>query len=262
LIKGALAGGVGAMAVMGATLALAGTGVGGVFNLGQTNQVNATSTLTGGEGGPGLSIKNTSSAAEATALSLTSAGGHAPLAVNSQGQVANLNSNYLQGYTRSELNRVGLSSNEDLFGIPSTETDRTVTIAAPAAGFVKVEGSLVAEDAFSAAACTRCIVVARLHDDDTGTYSPVSVASFGTGTTGSYASMSLEWVFRAAKGSRSYSLTTAQSDTGGPASIDNPVLTAQFVPFGSTGSPASLAGTLHTSTRTRSSAGQPVWHGR
>jgi hypothetical protein len=74
--------------------------------------------------------------------------------------------------------------------------------------------------------------------------------------------MSLQWVFSAAKGSRSYSLTTAQSDAGGPADIDNPVLTAQFIPFGSTGSPTSLAGAVHKTAPTHRRSGQPVWRGR
>src|SRR6187551_2672438 len=40
------------------TSALAGSGVGGVFNLGQTNTVNATSVLSGSTGGPQLKIVN------------------------------------------------------------------------------------------------------------------------------------------------------------------------------------------------------------
>jgi hypothetical protein len=44
------------------TTALGGSGVGGVFNLGQTNTVNGTSTLTGTTGGPQLKVANSSSA--------------------------------------------------------------------------------------------------------------------------------------------------------------------------------------------------------
>jgi hypothetical protein len=47
------------MLVLATATALAGSGVGGVFNLGQTNSVNATSTLTGGVGGPQLKVANT-----------------------------------------------------------------------------------------------------------------------------------------------------------------------------------------------------------
>jgi hypothetical protein len=50
------------------TTALAGSGVGGVFNLGQTNSVNATSTLAGTAAGPQLRVQNASTAASAFSL--------------------------------------------------------------------------------------------------------------------------------------------------------------------------------------------------
>jgi hypothetical protein len=46
-VKGVVLGAVTSMLTLAATAALAGTGVGAVFNLGKTNKVNATSTLTG-----------------------------------------------------------------------------------------------------------------------------------------------------------------------------------------------------------------------
>lgn len=237
------------MVVMSATVALAGAGIGAVFNLGKTNTVNATSILTGSEPGAGLSVTNTNTAAAATPLSLTAAPGRAPFAVSNATQITHLNSNYVQGYGRSYLNRVGMASHETLFGLTSTATNATVTITAPTAGFVKVEATFLAEDAFASAACGRCLVLARLHDEGAATDSPVSILSFGTGTSGSYFPASLQWVFSAKSGSHSYSLTTAQSDTGGPADIDNPMVTAQFIPFGSTGSPTQLAGAISTSPR-------------
>src|SRR5687768_10523137 len=53
-----------------ATTALAGTGVGATFNLGQTNTVNAVSKLVGSVAGPSLQIDNNSADAAATALDL------------------------------------------------------------------------------------------------------------------------------------------------------------------------------------------------
>jgi hypothetical protein len=245
--KGAFAGGVGAMVVMGATVALAGTGIGGVFNLGKTNTVNATSVLTGSEKGAGLSVTNTNTTAGSTPLSLNAAAGHAPFAVSNTAQVAHLNSTFLEGYARTWLNRVGIASNESLVGLNSTETDGTATITAPVAGFVKVQATFVAEDAFSSSLCSRCLVEARLHDEGAGTDSPMSVVTLGTGAAADYASSSLQWVFPAKGGSHSYSLTTVQYDTGGPAQIDNPIVTAQFIPFGSTGSATQLAGAISQS---------------
>jgi hypothetical protein len=259
--KGAFAGGVGAFVVMGATAALAGTGIGGVFNLGQTNTVNGTSALTGSEAGAGLHVTNTSTATGATALSLTSATGKPPLTVSNKAVVPLLDSSYVGGYKANGLNRVGMSSSERLFGIDSTETDGQVTITAPTKGFVKVEATFVAEDAFSSSLCGRCLVEARLHDVSANTDSPVTIATGGAGSTPTYVPVSLQWVFAAAAGARTYSLTTAQSDTGGPFSIDNSIVTAQFTPFGSTGSPSTLAGTVASSPHPTPSAGLPVIRG-
>ncbi len=88
---------VGAAAVLVTTTALAGSGVGGVFNLGQTNSVSATSTLTGETAAPQLTVKNTSTNTSATALNLSVAAGRTPLKVNSPVKVANLNADQLDG---------------------------------------------------------------------------------------------------------------------------------------------------------------------
>src|SRR3954453_6712515 len=96
-LKGALAGGVGAAAVLSATAALAGTGIGGVFNLGQNNTVSAGSNLSTAVGGPWLGITNGSPGQNATGLRFTAAAGHPPLAVSSATRVANLNADRLDG---------------------------------------------------------------------------------------------------------------------------------------------------------------------
>lgn len=74
-----------------ASSALAGTGVGGVFNLGKTNTVNAITKLVGGVPGAGLVIDNNSTDPAATALNLQVEPGKAPMKVNSNTRVANLN---------------------------------------------------------------------------------------------------------------------------------------------------------------------------
>ena len=262
-MKGAVAGGVGAAVVMGATVALAGTGIGGVFNLGQTNTVNGTSTLTGADAGKaGLSVTNTSTTAGSSALSLTAAVGKPTLTVSNNAQIQSLNASLLGGYSRSWLNRAGLYSNESLFGLNATETDGTVAMTAPAAGFVRVEATFIANDAFSASFCTRCLVEARLHDVTSATDSPMTVATCGNGSSATYVPVTVQWVFPVKPGPHSYSLTTVQYDTGGPFQIDNPVVTAQYIPFGSTGTPTTLAGKVSTSSESGTGDGQPVWHGR
>jgi hypothetical protein len=261
-MKGALAGGVGAFVVMGATAALAGTGVGGIFNLGQTNTVNHVTTLTGSETGAGLQVTNTSTATGATGLSLTTAAGKPGLTVSNTAVIPLLDASYLSGYRANSLSRVGMFSNVDLFGISSTETDGQVTLTAPAKGFVKVEATFLAEDAFSASFCSNCVVEARLHDVSANTDSPVTIASGGAGSRATYLPVSLHWVFAAAAGAHTYSLTSTQDDTGGPFGIDNPAVTAQFIPFGSTGSASTLAGTVTSSPSATPSAQRPVTRAR
>src|SRR5215218_1684313 len=70
-----------------ASAALAGSGIGGVFNLGVTNTVNAITKLTGTVAGPSLQIINNSTNAAATALNLQVATGKPPLKVNSTTKV-------------------------------------------------------------------------------------------------------------------------------------------------------------------------------
>jgi hypothetical protein len=104
--------------------ALAGSGVGAVFNLGRTNSVNNTSSLTGTTSAAQLKVTNASSASSAVGISGQSASptgaavsginlaggpglqatvkaGSAPLKVNSAVQVANLNASLLGGHDAS-----------------------------------------------------------------------------------------------------------------------------------------------------------------
>jgi hypothetical protein len=86
-----------------AVTALAGTGVGATFNLGKTNTVNAISKLKGSVDGASLLIDNTSTGANATALSLHAEPGKAPMRVDSSTQVTNLNSDQLDGKDSEEF---------------------------------------------------------------------------------------------------------------------------------------------------------------
>ncbi|MDX6480678.1 MAG: hypothetical protein QOG85_1188 [Gaiellaceae bacterium] len=104
--------------------ALAGSGVGGYFNLGKRNTVNRSSLLTGSTAGAQLRVANastastgagivgqTSSATGAGVLGVNAAGGPAieadvtpgtpPLQVNSNAQVPNLNASLLGGHDAS-----------------------------------------------------------------------------------------------------------------------------------------------------------------
>lgn len=82
-----------------ASSALAGKGVGATFNLGKTNTVNAITKLVGSVAGPSLRIDNNSADPSATALDLQVEPGKAPMKVNSDAHVANLNADELDGTT-------------------------------------------------------------------------------------------------------------------------------------------------------------------
>ena len=93
-----------------ASSALAGTGIGGVFNLGKTNSVNAVTKLAGSVPGASLVVDNNSTGSAATALDLQVEPGKAPMKVNSGTKVANLNSDTLDGIDSAAFGRVAKSS--------------------------------------------------------------------------------------------------------------------------------------------------------
>jgi hypothetical protein len=126
--KGAAVGGAAAAAVLTATVAVAGTGVHGIFNLGETNTVNGASALTGTTNGDQFDVTNNSTVSYATAatflgksatapalrsfntgggpaLGLSVGAGKAPFTTNSAVKVANLNADQLDGYDSSAFVR-------------------------------------------------------------------------------------------------------------------------------------------------------------
>jgi hypothetical protein len=124
--KGAVVGFVCAV-LGGATVALAGSGINGVFNLGVSNSVDAKTTLTGATAAAQLKVVNTSAAAGASGLVATSAGssqtgsftnsgggpagafvvnaGVAPFTVNSTTKVGALNADQLDGLDSAALQK-------------------------------------------------------------------------------------------------------------------------------------------------------------
>jgi hypothetical protein len=95
--KGVVVGAITSTVVLMAATAFAGTGIGAVFNLGQTNTVNATSTLTGSQAGAMLQVTNTSTGTGASGIGINVASGKPPLAVNSTTKVPSLNVDLLDG---------------------------------------------------------------------------------------------------------------------------------------------------------------------
>ncbi len=113
--------------VGGAAVALAGTGINGVFNLGVSNSVNAKTSLTGSTAATQLKVTNTSTVAGASGLVATSASssqtgsftntgggpaggfsvnsGVAPFTVNSTTKVGALNADQLDGLDSAALQK-------------------------------------------------------------------------------------------------------------------------------------------------------------
>jgi hypothetical protein len=103
-LKGVALGSVVAVATLSATSAMAGTGIGAVFNLGKTNKVNATSSLTGRASGTMLAVTNKGSG---PALGLSVGKGTAPFKVNSRTEVTNLNAGLLGGLASANFVKGG-----------------------------------------------------------------------------------------------------------------------------------------------------------
>ena len=125
--RGVVLGSLTAALVLGASAALAGTGVGGIFNLGKSNSVNGTSSLRGTTAGSQLSVSNSATSSGAYGLLVTGAsaapalraqnslgpaatfkGGSnsQPFTVSSTQRVANLNSDLLDGLDSSLFYRL------------------------------------------------------------------------------------------------------------------------------------------------------------
>jgi len=102
--KGVMLGATVSTLVLTATTALAGTGVGAVFNLGRINKVNARSTLKGATGTSNLQITNTGTG---KGIGITVRAGKAPIAVNaSAGKATNLNADKLDGHDSPDFSQV------------------------------------------------------------------------------------------------------------------------------------------------------------
>jgi hypothetical protein len=203
------------------------------------NTVDETTTLNGAKaGGAQLQVTNASATGSATGLSVTTSANKPPLTVSNNVLNPRLNAQYVGGFAANQLGRVALGSTSSLIGLASTDTQKTVSIAAPAKGFVRLDGTIIAYDNFSSSLCGDCQVYVRVHDDTTGSSSLVFFAEGGAGTHATSMVIPVTWVFPvSSQGVHTYSLATTQFIvSGGGFQFYNPVLTAQYIPFGATGS--------------------------
>jgi hypothetical protein len=172
---------VAALTLATASTALAGVGVGAVFNLGVVNSVNAITTLVGSVAGPSLRIDNNSTNALATALDLQVEPGKAPMRVNSSTKVTSLNADLLDGQDSSAfLPSNGVRADGEVtdgfiddFTSGAYTPVLSKTFVAPSSGFLHITGSISAEDDCSLAGSGR--LAYRLRLDAT----PVTDSFFG-----------------------------------------------------------------------------------
>lgn len=215
-----------------ASAALAGSGVGGVFNLGKTNTVNAITTLVGSVSGPSLRIDNNSTNSAATALDLQVEPGKTPMKVNSPTKVANLNADRLDDKSAEELSRVAVMNTSATTPLPNDFSEVTygqpLSITAPAAGFVRVNGNVTVLNS----SCTSfCRFNAYVRHINTGSYSfPQQEDALNT-----YGNAGLDAVFPVSAGVNTFDIRLIGHNSSGELDGWWGILTAEYTPYGSTG---------------------------
>jgi hypothetical protein len=120
-----------ALSVGVASSALAGTGLGATFNLGNVNSVNAISKLVGSVAGPSLQIDNNSTGKGATALDLQTEAGRPPLKVNSDERVVNLNADEVDGKSVGEIGMNGLERVSAVSAVTNSDSPKFATAHCP-----------------------------------------------------------------------------------------------------------------------------------
>jgi hypothetical protein len=102
-LKGVVVGTVVGTTLLLSAAAFAGSGIGGVFNLGTTNAVNGSTALQGSTNGSQLRVTNTNTGANASGIGIVTPDNVPPLAVHSKARVVNLNADTLDGKHASQL---------------------------------------------------------------------------------------------------------------------------------------------------------------
>lgn len=120
-VRGLVVAGVAVGLFVSASGVLAGSGIGGVFNLGKGNAVNAVTSLTGSTSTRLLQVTNNGTG---VALRLTVKAGAAPMQVNTSVKVANLNADQVDGSSvlRARLAEPLNSGNANVLAIPGLAT--------------------------------------------------------------------------------------------------------------------------------------------
>jgi hypothetical protein len=240
IFKTVIAGAAGAIlavvALFGGT-ALAGTGVGAVFNLGQVNTVNAQSELTGSLNGVLLKVTNSNAGASSTALRLTVPTSRPPFVTNGTGKVVNLQADKVDGQSANEIARVAGQASQSTGWLEDDRTVlQTVTISAPQDGFVFLSGQ--ANPAFFDG-CGYCAVHLRFHDVEANTDTPTNGTVISKTGVEQFGALALSLMVPVTAGTHTFQLIGSWYDVGGsgtaPTTWYDPAASALFFRFNGDG---------------------------
>jgi hypothetical protein len=155
------------------------------------------------------------------------------------GKVAD--SELLDGKSADDLSRVAVMNTTATTEIPPQPTRGTfgspLSITAPAAGFVRVNGNVSVVNGDCQAGCTFDAWVRHVNTDTYSNLSSESLETFLGGTPGFHeANAGLDAVFPVSAGVNTFEIRLSQEGgSGGSLFGDFGVLTAEYTPYGSTG---------------------------
>jgi hypothetical protein len=133
-LKGAMLGALVCGITVGSTAAWAGTGIGGVFNIGTVNRTNASTVLEGSTNGQQFRVVNNAhTGTGVSGIGIHTASNEPPLAVDSKTRVNNLNADLLDGQTSAGFVLGGGRIASDRITPPISDTVSTV-LAVPTFG--------------------------------------------------------------------------------------------------------------------------------
>lgn len=242
-----------ALTLGGATTAMGHTGFVGLFHLNHSNAVNAISTLIGSVSGPVVRLDNNS--ANGTALNLLVEPNRPPMTVNSTaGKATNLNADQVDGKGAAELSRVAQGGGWARLPLNTDPvTAGTLSITAPADGFVRVNGNIQVATVFEDSVggyvfpCKGlygpCMLRAHVRHINSGTAPRVALEDVQNRV---FASFPVNTVFPVSAGVNNFDVEVQREfgassvNQGGDLELGS-MLTAEYTPYGSTGT-----GTLGT----------------
>lgn len=216
-----------------ATMALGANG--GNLILGQTNTATLLTQLTGNVDGSAMKVHNTNPDLDDQALNLQVQDGEAPMRVNSDGRVVNLNADKLDNKDANGLIRVASFNGDSPLPDGQDGTVATTNITAPAPGFLVITAGsdLFNFDQFDKVTC---------FIEVDGTQAPGSemiIDLNGDAEVNEEEDCSTNAVVAVSAGQHAVDL---EADVGRPGTkFDQTALSAIYVPFGSTGAPPSQA---------------------